>query len=297
MSYTVGCRLNDIPHINKYLKNLNSQIPLGDELEVNFESKEQRKERIFQKFVPGVSHVYYFFDFILKRVFPKWSPTKKIYFRVTKGRNRVLSTPEVLGRIVSCGFKILNYERIDLVTVVRAIKVCEPAFNLSPTYGALIKLSRVGLNGAVFNVYKFRTMHPFSEYIQEYIYKKNQLKEGGKIASDFRITHYGAWMRRVWIDELPMLYNLLRGELKLVGVRPLSPHFFQLYPEDIQKLRTKTRPGLIPPFYADLPKNFNEVVQSEHLYLIRYLHSPLKTDWIYFCKAIYNILFKRARSN
>ena len=297
LAYRSSTRLNDKKYINKYLEGLNSRMEMGASIEVFFESKDQRRRRILNKFLFPFSYLYYALDFILKRVFPKWRATQKIYYGITKGRNRVLSEPEALGRIVSCGFKILDFEYIGNLTYVWAEKCGKPAFNMSPTYGALVHLNRVGYGGKLFKVYKFRTMHPYAEYIQEYMYERNQLREGGKIADDFRVTSYGRWMRKLWIDEFPMFYNLFRGEMKLVGVRPLSKHFFSLYPPDMQALRTRTRPGLVPPFYADLPKTLEEVIESERIYLNRYLKHPWRTDWIYFWRAMYNIFIRRARSN
>jgi hypothetical protein len=84
--------------------------------------------------------------------------------------------------------------------------------------------------------------------------------------------------------------------LKVIGVRPLSEHKFSIYPEDLQKLRTKIKPGLIPPFYADLPESFEELLNSEKNYLESYFKNPLKTDIKYFFKAFKNIVFKHARS-
>lgn len=297
IAYRSSTRLNDKKYINKYLESLNSWVKMGDLIEVFFESKDQRRKRILNKFLFPFSYVYYAFDFVLKRVFPKWYVTQKIYYGITKGRNRVLSEPEAMGRVVSCGFKILDFEYKDNLTYVLAEKCGEPAYNLAPTYGALVHLNRVGYNGKLFKVYKFRTMHPYAEYIQEYVYERNQLCDGGKIADDFRVTSYGKFMRKLWIDEFPMFYNLFRGEMKLVGVRPLSKHFFSLYPPDMQALRIKTLPGLVPPFYADLPKTLDEVIESERVYLNRYFKNPWRTDWNYFWRAMYNIFIRHARSN
>ena len=107
----------------------------------------------------------------------------------------------------------------------------------------------------------------------------------------------GSFLRRFWIDEIPMLINFLKGDMKLVGVRPLSPHFFSLYSEDLQNLRTQFTPGLIPPFYADLPKTFDEIMESERIYLNLCKKSQFKTDVKYFFLALKNILFKGARSS
>jgi len=103
-------------------------------------------------------------------------------------------------------------------------------------------------------------------------------------------------MRRTWLDELPMLYNWIRGELNLVGVRPLSYQYFDLYPRDLQKLRKSVKPGLVPPFYADMPKTFDEICESEKRYIQAYLTHPVRTQWGYFWKAVYNIVLKGARS-
>ena len=140
-------------------------------------------------------------------------------------------------------------------------------------------------------------MRPYSEYLQEYVFKKNNLQNGGKIKNDFRISPHGKIMRKFWIDELPMFYNLLKGEMKLVGVRPLSVHYFSLYSKELKDLRIKTKPGLIPPFYVDMPISLEEIIASEIKYLKAYEKSPYKTDFAYFFKSIYNILIKRERSS
>ena len=165
-----------------------------------------------------------------------------------------------------------------------------------PSYGFLIKLNRVGKNGNLIKVYKLRTMRPYSEYLQEYVFQKNDLKEGGKIKDDFRISPEGKIFRKFWIDELPMIFNLLKGEMKLIGVRPLSQQYFSLYTNELQEMRVKTKPGLIPPFYADMPVTLEEIMSSEIKYLNAYEKKPLRTDIFYFLKAINNIVIKRKRS-
>ena len=141
-----------------------------------------------------------------------------------------------------------------------------------------------------------RTMYPYSEYLQDYIFKKYDLSEGGKFKNDFRMTSWGKFFRRYWIDELPMFINLFRGEMKLVGVRPLSRHYYELYPKDLQEMRIKVKPGLVPPYYADMPKTLEEIEESERNYLVAYEEKPIRTDITYFFKACVNILFKGARS-
>jgi len=158
-------------------------------------------------------------------------------------------------------------------------------------------MRRIGKNGKVIFVYKFRTMHPYSEYLQKYVYERNSLQDGGKIRDDFRVTYWGRIMRKLWIDELPMFINFFKGELKLVGVRPLSTHYLSLYDDELREMRLKHKPGLLPPFYADLPTTLEEIIESEKKYLRAYDQYGLITDVRYLFAAMYNILIKRARSN
>lgn len=287
-------RVNDARRINKFFETVNDKLESGGIYIGCFEDKMQRRDRIIKKH--WFATPFLWIDFIWKRVMPKLLLTKKMYFGLTRGYNRVLSTPEVLGRLISCGFRIIDYRVIDGNTWFTVKKILPPVFDLSPTYGALVKLRRVGLNGKRVNVYKFRTMHPYSEYLQEYIYLQNDLKEGGKFKDDFRITPWGNIFRKLWIDELPMLYNWVKRELKVVGVRPLSEHYFDLYPEEYQNRRIKYKPGLVPPFYVDLPVTLDEIIASEIKYLDQYDKHPFLTDFKYFFKASYNIWIKKARS-
>ncbi|MEX2567709.1 MAG: sugar transferase [Cyclobacteriaceae bacterium] len=289
-------RLNDLTDINRYLRRVNEQLPSASWHVICFESMGQRKDRIFNKFPKVIREPYYLLDFILKRVFPKFGPTRKLAHRITGGRNRVISLTEALGRLTCCGYSVVDYKEIGYLTYIVTRKTREPDVNGQPTYGALCRLRRIGLNGEMFTVYKLRTMYPYSEYLQDFVFKKNDLQEGGKLNRDFRVTSWGRWLRRFWIDELPMFYNWLRREMKIVGVRPLSQHYFDLYPEDLQKLRTRVKPGLVPPFYADMPQTFEEITESEKQYLYAYLKNPILTDIRYFFKAFFNIFFKGARS-
>ena len=139
-------------------------------------------------------------------------------------------------------------------------------------------------------------MHPYAEYLQAYIFDQNSLEEGGKFKNDFRVSTIGKIMRKFWLDELPMLVNWLQGDMKLVGVRPLSKHYYNLYKKELQQRRVEYKPGLVPPFYADMPKTLEEIMESETKYLDAYDKSPLFTDIRYFFRAFWNIIVKKARS-
>jgi len=92
------------------------------------------------------------------------------------------------------------------------------------------------------------------------------------------------------------MVNKKKTDLDMVGVRALSEHYFSLYPADMQQLRIQFKPGLVPPYYADMPKTFDEIIESERSYLNLKQTHPFSTDVRYFFKAMYNILIKRARS-
>lgn len=289
-------RVNDHRFVNKMLEAVNEKLIKGGTYICCVETLDSRRERILRKFNPLIAYPYYSVDFILKRVFPKVPILKYIYFKTTGGRNRVISLPEAMGRLYSCGFQILEKKDFGYLTWFACQKISDPVYDMNPTYGPLVKMKRVGRDKKIIEVYKMRTMHPYSEYLQEYLFDKHGTKDGDKITYDYRITTWGRLMRVFWIDELPMLINWFKGDLKLVGNRPLSVHKFYTYPEYLQDYRTKFKPGLIPPFYADMPESPEEFYKTEMNYLKAYEKAPFKTDVKYFFKAIFNIVFRNARS-
>lgn len=289
-------RINDINRINKFLEAVNNKLPLNGLYIGCVETKSLRKQRILRKYPVGLAHLYYVFDFIFKRIFPKLPLTKYIYFKLTGGRNRVLSRTETIGRLYSCGFSMVEERFIGNHLYFVAKKETLPVFDQHPSYGPIYKMRRIGKEGKTIYVYKIRTMHAYAEYLQQYVYERNSLQEGGKFKDDFRVSTLGKFFRKYWLDELPMLINFFKGDLKLVGIRPLSKHYLSLYSEDIRQKRLMHKPGLIPPFYADMPKTLEQIISSEMKYLTEYENSPFTTDLKYFSKALYNILIKKARS-
>ncbi len=289
--------MNHIRYLNKFFEAVNRKLPDNGIFIGTFETFGQRRRRIFNRYKKWIAAPVYFVDFMFHRVFPKLKITRKIYFFLTGGSNRVYSLTEVLGRLVSCGFEIVDYKAFNEQTYFAVRKVSDPEYNEEPSYGPLFKMRRIGKNGKVIYVYKFRTMHPYSEYLQKFLFEKNSLQEGGKIKDDFRVTYWGRIMRKLWIDELPMFINFFKGDLKLVGVRPLSKHYLSLYDDELREMRLKHKPGLLPPFYADLPKTLEEIIESEKRYLRLFDKYGFMTDVKYLLKALNNILIKRARSN
>lgn len=290
-------KINDTRGINDFFKVVNSRLELNGVFIGCFESQLQRRKRILHKYPFLVSQIYFVFDFIFKRVFPKLKLTRRFYFFVTAGRNRVLSRAESLGRLVFSGFDIIEEKEFNGLTYFVCRKTERAVPEKVPSFGFLFKMQRIGRDHQPITVFKIRTMHPYAEYLQEYIYQLNNLQGGGKFKNDFRVTSWGKLLRKCWLDELPMIYNLLKGEVKLVGVRPISVHYLNLYSDELKQKRKEVKPGLVPPFYADMPNTLDEIMNSELAYIEMYNKDPLRTDFKYFFRASRNILFNHARTS
>ena len=138
----------------------------------------------------------------------------------------------MLKRIVDIGgsiFAIIVFSPIMLITAI-AIKLTSP--------GPLIyKQERVGLHNQTFQMYKFRSMEVQDPSIE---------KKGWTIKNDPRVTPIGKIIRSTSIDELPQLFNILKGDMSLVGPRPERPFFVEKFREEIPRYMVKhqVRPGL-----------------------------------------------------
>ncbi len=290
-------KLNDVRRVNLYLIKVNEMLEDGGVFICHGQTVFERRNQIYRQFTPYLGVIIYFLDFMFRRVMPKLPILQGWYFALTKGRNRALSETEMLGRLYFCGFELIHKREINGTMHFILKKIQQHRTDPNPTYGPLIRLKRLGQNGKVIYIKKLRTMHPYSEYLQEYVYKTSDLQDGGKFKNDFRVTTWGRVLRALWIDELPQLHNFLKGEVSLVGVRALSEHYFSLYPKEMQELRLKLKPGLMPPFYTDMPSSFEEIVESERRYILAKMKKPLATDFKYFWIGVWNIIVKRARSN
>jgi len=195
------------------------------------------------------------------------------------------------------GFKIRYFIEYTKKTIVDIIKSKNIPLIFDKKYSMFIKLPRTGKNGKRIFVYKLRTMQPYSEYIQDFVIEKNGFNNDGTIKNDFRITKFGMFLRRYWLDELPMLFNLFNGNLKLIGFRPLSDTMLNAYPKDFVQERNQYKPGLIPPYYIDRPDGFSELIESEKRYIDKYKKRGFITDVIYFCKFLNAIFFRGVRSS
>ena len=140
---------------------------------------------------------------------------------------------------------------LDRILSLIAILLLFPIFVLisilikSTSKGPIIyKHSRIGLNGKSFPMFKFRTMFENADETKERLYALNEMdKVVFKIKDDPRITKAGRFLRRFSLDELPQLFNVLKGDMSLVGPRPPLSSEVKQY-KDWQRKRLAIKPGL-----------------------------------------------------
>src|ERR1700722_18568673 len=126
----------------------------------------------------------------------------------------------------------------ELRYFTRAIKMTSPG-------NILFLQDRIGLNKRRFKIWKFRTMVPGAERLMPSLEGQNEATGPVfKIRNDPRVTPLGRWLRRTSIDELPRLFNVLRGDMSLIGPRPLQVRDFDGFNEDWQRRRFSIKPGM-----------------------------------------------------
>lgn len=129
---------------------------------------------------------------------------------------------------------------------------------------------RVGVNGRVFNFYKFRSMYADAEERKKELMEQNEVKGlMFKMKDDPRVTRVGAFIRKTSIDELPQFWNVLKGDMSLVGTRPPTLDEYQQY-SYYQKRRISFRPGITGLWQISGRseiKDFDEVVRLDLEYI------------------------------
>src|SRR5687767_158647 len=124
------------------------------------------------------------------------------------------------------------------------IGVAALAIKLTSPGSVLFKQRRIGLNGRIFTLYKFRTMIEDAHERREEVAHLNEMNGPVfKVRDDPRVTPVGRWLRRFSLDEIPQLWNVLKGDMSLVGPRPPIPEEVSLY-ERWQRRRLSMKPGL-----------------------------------------------------
>lgn len=150
------------------------------------------------------------------------------------------------------GWQYLAKRVIDIIFSVLLIIMCSPLMVLAAAVimidspgPVLFIQKRVGYNKRIFSLYKFRTMVVNAEGLQKDIESLNEM-DGPvfKIQNDPRITRAGKFLRKASIDELPQLFNVIRGDMSLVGPRPLPVRDYFGFNQDWQRRRFSVLPGV-----------------------------------------------------
>jgi sugar transferase (PEP-CTERM system associated) len=195
---------------------------------------------------------------------------------------RVKSSQQFFRRIVS-----MLVSAVALALCLPIIPIIALAVRLSSPGPILFRQNRVGLRGKCFAIYKFRTMGQNAEAGGAVWAKKN----------DPRVTRVGMFLRKTRLDEIPQLYNVLRGDMGFVGPRPERPEFVQWLADQIPyyNLRHMIRPGLTG--WAQVRYQYGASVEETKqkleydLYYVK--HMAVSFDLLIIFETIKTILLRR----
>lgn len=160
----------------------------------------------------------------------------------------------------------------------------------SPGASPIYTQYRVGKNGRVFKFYKLRSMVPEADQMLDSLLDQNEMEGPAfKISNDPRITRVGRVIRKTCIDELPQLWNILKGDMSFVGPRPPLPREVEQY-NDFQRKRLSVVPGLT--CYWQIQPNRNSLTFDKWLELdLKYIEERnVKTDLMIIFKTIGAVL-------
>jgi lipopolysaccharide/colanic/teichoic acid biosynthesis glycosyltransferase len=158
---------------------------------------------------------------------------------------------------------------VTLLLISPVLMIIAAAVKLSSRGPVLYRSIRPGIGGRPFSCLKFRTMREHADQIQADLESLNE-QSGAlfKIRNDPRLTGVGRFLRRFSLDELPQLVNVMRGEMSLVGPRPLPMRDFQRL-EDWHKKRYLVLPGVTGLWQVSgrSELDFDDLVRLDFLYL------------------------------
>lgn len=207
-------------------------------------------------------------------------------------------------RVVTFGRKILTYQEqalkrgldilgglVGMVILCVATIFVWPAIKLESPGPVFFKQTRVGKNGRYFQLYKFRSMYQDAEERKKELMEKNEMNGlMFKIQDDPRVTKVGKFIRKTSIDELPQFWNVLKGDMSLVGTRPPTVDEYQQYKPEY-KTRLSLMPGLTGLWQVSgrsKVTDFEEVLEMD----VRYIDSwSLKNDIKIILQTIMVVLF------
>ncbi|GAA0818570.1 sugar transferase [Clostridium tertium] len=183
---------------------------------------------------------------------------------------------EIIKRIFDFLASLLGIIILSPILLIVAI-----AIKIDSKGDILFLQKRIGKNGIPFYIYKFRTMVSDAEKLGKQI----------TVGKDNRITKVGAFLRKYKIDELPQLFNVLKGDMSLVGPRPEVPKYVELYTE-LERRVLEVRPGitdLASLRYKDENDILGKVDNPEEYYINVIMKDKLKLNLEYIEKS--NLIF------
>ena len=185
-----------------------------------------------------------------------------LVFRTTPDVSWALRFKTLIDRVGALvGLVLLSW---GFVIAIVGIKLTSPG-------PIIFRQKRAGKNGQPFTMYKFRSMHTDAEMRQAELVAFNQM-EGPvfKIENDPRVTPFGRFLRRTSIDEFPQLLNVLKGDMSLIGPRPLPIYEVEKFANTAQRRRLSMKPGLTCLWQISgrsAIKNFDEWVKLDLRYI------------------------------
>jgi lipopolysaccharide/colanic/teichoic acid biosynthesis glycosyltransferase len=167
---------------------------------------------------------------------------------------------------------------LALVALAPVLAVAALGIRLSSAGPVLYRAVRAGRGGRPFVMYKLRTMHASPAAGASAI----------TASGDARVFPFGGWLRRTKLDELPQLFNVLRGEMAIVGPRPENPKFVAQHYTAVQRETLAARPGLASPgsiYSTTHGEAWLSAGNAERDYLERLLPIKLALDVVYVRRA------------
>ena len=210
----------------------------------------------------------------------------------TRNRSNILDSQDPI--VTDKTLYWIGKRAFDVLASFTALIVLFPVFLLiavmifidDPKGSPYFHQERVGRGGKVFKFYKFRTMVVDAEDQLKNIEHLNEVSgHAFKIKNDPRVTKFGKFLRRTSLDELPQLWNVLKGDMSIVGPRPPLPREVALY-DAYEKQRLYITPGLTCIWQVQKERNhlsFDEWVELD----VEYLH---KRSWLFDLKLIIKTL-------
>ena len=153
------------------------------------------------------------------------NPKKSLLERIIRG--------DIVRRFFDISASLFLIATLSPILALSAL-----AIRMTSKGPALFRQPRIGLHGSEFSIFKFRTMYTDAERI---VAKDGTLTKSGRF--DPRVTPVGRFLRRWSIDELPQLFNVLNGDMSLIGPRPVVPEMWHPFAAT-NRARTVVRPGI-----------------------------------------------------